>query len=333
MKETKEYIHLNSENRDSNAYPSGNSYTMYLPKPLKNIVSAEIMVARVPNTIYNITTSGQILVTQDSTVSLPAGFYADPVVLATEISNRLNSSETFQWIPAEGKFIYLHKTSVTSFVTVTSDDAATLLGFTTGTVNYTIPVSLSDTSITGYTKCVKSPTTGDMTKNDFIFLEIPELGHTRFQDASSGPYNAMNASGLFTGITLDVPPNTVKIFKHNDYPISVTYDVPIASISKLTVKWYDKNRKLVNFQGLEDNAVILRFTTNIDAEPLDIPEISDFDKERDEFKRKLIESVKPPEIRQEKKLWGKWVFVLGLIALFAIWSLKKTSGVNSLRRI
>jgi hypothetical protein len=50
MSTTTTYIHVNSANRDTSTYPSGNTYTMYLPNPIKNVTQVEVIVARIPNT-------------------------------------------------------------------------------------------------------------------------------------------------------------------------------------------------------------------------------------------------------------------------------------------
>jgi hypothetical protein len=88
---TTSYVHVNSANRDMIAFPSGNAYSVYLPNPVKNVTQVEIITARIPNTIYNLTSNGPVLNTLGKNgVLLPSGFYSDPAVLATELTNRIN---------------------------------------------------------------------------------------------------------------------------------------------------------------------------------------------------------------------------------------------------
>jgi hypothetical protein len=64
---------------------------VYLPNPVKNVTQVEIITARIPNTIYNLTSNGPVLNTLGKNgVLLPSGFYSDPAVLATELTNRIN---------------------------------------------------------------------------------------------------------------------------------------------------------------------------------------------------------------------------------------------------
>jgi hypothetical protein len=218
---------------------------------------------------------------------------------------------------------------------------STILGFDTNVRNNVLQVPPDKSQIvTTFGYYVKSKYVGDMTKNDFIFLDIPELSHTKFQDAVSNPQmttrtidqngNVINIStgngkpsltGVFTGITMDVAPNTVKIFKNNDYPISISYDPPLSQVSSLTMNWYDKNRKLVNFQGLEDNAVILRFTVDKDP-PKELDWI-------DEIKEKQIETLPAPPIPKpikEKKVWGRWFLMLIFLAFIGVVALRRVNG-------
>lgn len=338
------YVHVNSGKRDTTAYPNGNTYSMYLQNPIKNVVQVEVIVARIPNTLYNITSSGspQIIFNGTTNITIPVGFYSDPTTLANVIQNYLLSGP-FTWLPAEGKFLYLSENPDT--IQVLTTDVATILGFDLNV--QTASLISSDPSIyaPGYTYFIKSQFIGDMTKNDFIFLDIPELSHTKFQDAVSSPQmttsismydnvlqmdkmvsissgdNSPSLTGVFTGITMDVAPNTIKIFKNNDYPISISYDPPLSQVSKLTMNWYDKNRNLINFQGMEDNAVILRFT--VKKEP--VREL-DWDFEVEQKVQETIPSLPPPKPIKEKKVWGRWFLILLFAAFVGLISLRRVSG-------
>jgi hypothetical protein len=316
------YVHLNSYNRDMTRYPSGNAYTLYVSTAIKNIIKAEVILARVPNTIYYLTSTTSLLSTDHtSTLFMPPGYYADPVVLATEIANRMsNANESFQWVPAEGKFIYLSKNAGT--ITVNTQDMADLIGFNMGVTYNTVPVTDSLTSINGWSRCFKSPIVVDMTRNDFLFLNIDELNHNNFKDgyASGNPSSGIpNNTGSFTGITMDVPPNTVKIFKNSDYPIAVHFDPPISSVDRFTLTWYDSKRRIVNFQGFEDNAVILRITSAKPPGPLFL---GSFEEEKEEEKEP---PPKPPlpKVIKDKKTWGRWFILLVLSAIITLWVASK----------
>jgi hypothetical protein len=162
-----------------------------------------------------------------------------------------------------------------------------------------------------------------------LYLNIEELNHNNFLDGygNINMYNSSNklinlpntaitnCTGLFTGITMDVAPNTAKLFKNSDYPIKVEFDPPLTSIDRLSVSWYDVNRNLVNFQGFEDNAVILRVTSQRRQGTLPIIE--------EEFERPPPPPIPPPKKIREKKTWGRWFVFLVLSAILSVWLLKK----------
>lgn len=55
MESLVEYIYVDSRTRDSNLFPNGNAYSVYLTNPIKNIKRVDLVSASVPNTMYNLT--------------------------------------------------------------------------------------------------------------------------------------------------------------------------------------------------------------------------------------------------------------------------------------
>ena len=71
-----------------------------------------------------------------------------------------------------------------------------------------------------------------------------------------------NISRTFGLIPMDVNGGEIKRYKKTtDYDFAIDYPYPIQSLSKLTVRWVDKNGDIVNFNGLDDNSFLLRFHT------------------------------------------------------------------------
>ena len=123
-----EYIYVDSRTRDSNLYPSGNAYIVYLTNPLKNISKVELISAKVPNTIYNLNLGSNVLnFGGTSNLSLASGFYSAST-LANEIVNtgRLPSGTSVYYSTAEGKYIFYSTSSFT--MNVTTREMATLTG-------------------------------------------------------------------------------------------------------------------------------------------------------------------------------------------------------------
>ena len=59
---------------------------------------------------------------------------------------------------------------------------------------------------------------------------------------------------------MDVSSGCIKTFKeHSDYKIQVEYPKPIDQIDRLTVHWRDFYGNLLNFNGVEENSILLRF--------------------------------------------------------------------------
>lgn len=246
------YIHVDSKNRDSNLYPFGNSYVLHVISPIKNVKRIDLVSAKIPNSMYNITNGTNVITTDTVNISLNTGFYSAQL-LEEEISSRLNIREGIKYLQAEGKFIYLTNDSNKTFVVNTSE-LSKLLGLVQGTV---YNVQSIDVPINGFSYGVKSERVIDLSLNEYVFLDIEEFRTPFFEDAKSLPLTGSSARNMFAVIPMDVPSTHVKTFKENtDFFTQV--DVPIETLSRITVRWYDKDLNLLNFQGFENNAFIIR---------------------------------------------------------------------------
>jgi hypothetical protein len=202
--------------------------------------------------MYNITNGTNVITTDTVNISLNTGFYSAQL-LEEEISSRLNIREGIKYLQAEGKFIYLTNDSNKTFVINTSE-IAKLLGLVKSKV-YT--VQSIDVPINGFSYGVKSERVIDLSLNEYVFLDIEEFRTPFFEDAKSLPLSGSSARNMFAVIPMDVPSTHLKTFKENtDFFTQV--DVPIETLSRITVRWYDKDLNLLNFQGFENNAFIIR---------------------------------------------------------------------------
>lgn len=265
------YLHIDSKNRDTNLYPNGNTYVLHIPTTIKNVVRADLVSARVPNTMYNLTNGTNVFSTASLSgpVSVTPGFYSAQL-LEDELNERLNIREAIKYSQAEGKFLYLTNES-TSTITVHSTELAKMLGLD---ANKTYTVSLLDIAISGFTYAVKSQRVVDFSLNEYVFLDIEEFRSPFFSDAKSLPLSGANTGNMFTAIPMDVPSTHVKNFKENtDYSVSIDIN-PKQNISRLTIRWYDKDLNLLNFHGFDNNGFILRLHTD-DLLPLSLSNIDD----------------------------------------------------------
>lgn len=306
------YIHVDSKNRDSNLYPGGNNFVLHLSSPIKGVKKVDLVSAKVPNSMYNLTNGTNVISTSDITVSLDPGFYSAQLV-ESEIAKRLNVRENIKYLQAEGKFIYLTNDS-TSFITVNTSEMAKILGFNQ---NNTYTVQPLNVAINGFSYGVKSIRVVDLSINEYVFLDIEEFRTPFFEDAKSLPISGSSARNMFAAIPMDVPSTHIKTFKENlDFYTGI--NVALQNLSRLTIHWYDKDLKPLNFQGFENNAFILRVHTEIVTESQDDEHDvtrETIDKYIQEVKNKIEEeTVKKPE---KKSTLGKWFVILIILSVIA----------------
>lgn len=267
-----EYIHVDSRIRDSNLYPNGNAYTLYLTNPLKNISKVELVSAKIPNSIYNLNFGSNVLnFGGTSNLSLAPSFFSAST-LATEITNtgRLPAGLTVYYSTNEGKYIFYSASSFT--MNVTTQEMATMLGMPRGVVqtaaipSATSPDGLvygSNPTLTGK-YLLKSSNVADFTTNEFLFLDIMELRNQKLNLGSRISGNTFvntQASHAFGPVTLDVISGSIKTFRENgDYALAIDYPHVVEKLSSLTVTWRDINGNPVIFNGANNNSFMLRVT-------------------------------------------------------------------------
>lgn len=284
---TTEYknIFVSSENRDTELYPSGNSYTLVITHPVKFIKRVELLHASVPNTIYNISVGTDVIQVSNTitasggtptTFSVPPGFYSGPG-LATELTGVLSGATgvTVTYLQNEGKFLFTRPTATGSFDVIPgTQEISDILGFTYGdTLASTSVATETDTNLplySGHTRYsgkefIKSTTIANLHPHEGIFLDIEELRTNNNEDAvkwSGNTFSGQNISRTFGLIPMDVNGGDIKRYKKTtDFDFAIDYPYPIQSLSKITVQWLDKNGQRVNFNGLNDNSFLLRFHT------------------------------------------------------------------------
>lgn len=303
------YIHVDSKNRDKTLFPHGNTYVIDIPHVIKSAVRVDLVSAKVPNSMYNLTNGVNVLSTHNITVSIEPGFYS-----ACTLPDAL-SPVSFEYIPSEGKFVYLTNES-TSTLTVHSHEMAKMLGFDANT-SYTV----SQLPMSGFSYGVKSDRVVDFSLNEYVFLDIEEF-RTPFT----------NAGNMFAVIPMDVSSTQIKTFKENTDYIMSTRLTHQQTISRLTIHWYDKDLKLLNFQGFDNNGFVLRVYTERAVEPIkamtatDEPERALVDMYIKEIKKRLDEEAaqKEKEAKANAKVrFGKWAVIVAILGIFVSWYFTK----------
>lgn len=285
-------LFASSENRDTSLYPNGNSYTLHLTTPIKHVKRVELLHASIPNTLFNLTDGTGVIglsnaITPHTTqplltyFSIPKGFYSAPAI-ANEISNAVsnNTNISMAYIVAEGKFMFSRDDDTPFTLWSNTAELSHLLGFNSSntqtlinssnvavSTGLDIPLYSDNLQYVGK-DFIKSDHVANLAPNEGVFLDILEFRSNSNEDAVAldggqlGTYSGQNISRSFGLIPMDVSSGAIKRFdKNSDYDFAIDYPHPIDSLSRLTVRWVDKNGQLLDFNGQNDNSFLLRFYT------------------------------------------------------------------------
>jgi len=268
-------LFVNSKNRDKTLYPSGNSYTLHLTTPIRNITRIDLVSVKIPNTTYNLTATSNIVINTTTNVSMLPGYYTT-ASFTTEFNSSNQTSVRVNYSTAEGRFLF-YGSSLSSLSA--TGQLSNIIGITTASsfAASSNPAYASNTAYSGM-NLIKSANVVDTSTNDYVWLDIDELRTPISIDAKSlvsmptgGPsaetgistflqtYQGLTSSTSFAMITMDVPNGEIKTFKEKtDYLISNKYPSRIDNLTRLTIKWLDINGLPISFNGLENNSFMLR---------------------------------------------------------------------------
>jgi hypothetical protein len=315
---TQRLVFADSDTRDSVLYPSGNSYVLHLTTPIKNIERVELVSARVPNTMYNITDGTNIFSIGATNFSIRPGFYS-VYGIAAAVGN-ITGAPTLDYLPDEGKIIFSNPGAFS--ITIQSEEFAKIVGLSN---NITYAATVATNLDPGYTGkyIVRSSTLVDLSLNDYVFLDIDELRtphniDARKLDGSSGTVSGSNANRSFAPIIMDVGSACIKNFHENkDYRISVEYPEPINVLQRLTIRWFDKDGNLLDFRGWNTNAFVLRIHVKPEPERTLPPPPPLQDVELKRIIDAMTLTLPPPPKEETKKFKVPW-FLLVLATLIGI---------------
>jgi hypothetical protein len=309
-------IFADSGNRSLTLNPTGDSYTLHLTRPIKNIERVELVSARVPNTMYNLTSNTNAILygtVGNPTTPLPLnqGFYS-AYTLATAITAL--GSVTLTYLPQEGHYIFSGSSQFS--IKINEPQLALMLGMTLGSVLTSGPAGPTDPSYTGQ-QILRSSTLVDFSLNDYVFLDIEELRTPFHMDTGgslstkTGTLTNSTVNRAFAPIIMDVGSACIKNFHENkDYKVSVFYPEPITSLQRLTVRWVDKTGTNLNFQGWDTNAFVLRLYLR--EEPVQLPPPPPL---QDVEIKRIIEAMTialpPPPKPKKRKI--PWFIILGIL--------------------
>lgn len=250
-------IYLDSRKRNE---PFGNSYVLYLQNPLKNVEKVELVAATVPNTMYNITNGSNIFSVSGSNCSVSNGFYSSASLVnsVNDSLKLLSSTVKLTFLNEEGKFMF-YDTSTFS-ITTYSNEFVNITGFTSGSSQVASSnIGVYSQTYTGQNILKSNVVANFKILGEYVHLDIVELRRPFSIDAISNVYKSQSST-TFAIIPMDVSSGCIKTFKENsDYKIQIEYPKPIDQIDRLTVNWRDFYGNLLNFNGVDENSILLRF--------------------------------------------------------------------------
>lgn len=252
------YVYIDSRNR---VEPYGNSYSVYTSDKLEMIRRVELVNTSVPNTMYNVPTNGTLFNIDTQAIALPAGFYtASTIVTDLNVNQGMSlSNVTVNYLQSEGKLIF---SNASPFSIITGNVSAPLGLLPNSTYSSVVAGPSSNVWNTQYIgkNIIKSSNICDFTSTNFVFLDISEVRSSSFVDTSSVNGSGGNVRRTFGPIPLNVVSGSIKTFtESSDFPIGVDFVPPLGSLERLTVTWKDYKGNMINFNGFENNSILLRF--------------------------------------------------------------------------
>ena len=319
------YVFADSRNRDTTLYPSGNTYTLYLTNPIHSVTQVDLVAARVPNTMYNLTNGSNVLTytsnTVATTVSVLPGYYS-AFGLARAISTASGFTFCCVFLESQGKFLF-YSTCVSFTVQANTAEIQRMLGIPDGS-SYssfwyaTNPVFVNDQDYYSQSLFI-CPNIADLSYYEYVFLDIIELRSTSILDARKliqGTTDGQTIRSTFGMVPMDVSSGVIKYYKEtSDYNQYIQYNTPIPKIDRLTVQWIDRTGQPLNFQTFDHNAFTLRFYCEYREPPPPTPPLQDVQIQR--IVDAMTHAPPPPKPPEEKRVLGRWVLVIVIIGFVA----------------
>lgn len=252
---------INSQDRNTSAYPSNSSYQIDLDVIYKDIISVELISAIVPKTQYLLNSSNSTIYFNEGgseiSATVSSGNYT-ATALGTALGNAMTTSggQTYTVTP---------DSTTTNTYTISASGTFSLI-FVGDTVTY------NETTRTNYKTNSIGPVIG-FSKTDFV-TSTSHTGDNQFNlngdtyvllhikdfDNLFGVHNE-SVSKSFAKIMLDTPQSEYKFFKsQTDYITRKEFSPMKAKLSQLNIKFLNYNGSEYDFGGLE-HTLCFKITT------------------------------------------------------------------------
>lgn len=312
------YVFVDSASRDTAVYPNGNVYTLHLTNPVHSVIQVDLVAAKVPNTMYNLTNGSNVLSFNSNVLSISPGYYS-ACGLAQALVDSSGSTLCVEFVPDEGRYIF--SSNLVSFTLQgQTTEIRNLLGISSGVLSsFAGSASPVYANNVAYAKLsmYKSTRIIDLSTNEYVFLDIEELRTTSVLDAKKlirGTTEGSTIRSTFGMIPLDVQSGGIKNYKETtDYKQYILYNTPIPKLDRLTIRWIDRNGQALNFQGFDHNAFTLRVHCEYHNPPPPTPPLQDIQIQR------IVDAMQhappPPKPPTEKRVFGRWVIAITMFLI------------------
>ena len=235
-------IEINSRDRNQLSYPTSSQFRWRLMRPIKDIISIQVVGGSIPTTFFSIDTGyNQFTFIEDGitfTVTLTPGVYSAASDLATELQTRLNGLSSIQNTYA------VTVVSLTSQLKITGTKGGGVVSFSllfaTG-----IYVALDYTSSSG--GIILSPNCVDqgfLTNRLYLYLNQENSQDLGTVDRGAGKKKAFSIVYFDSGDTVN------KTFSKDTFePTFISSPAPISRLTTLDLSLRNEFDYLVNFNG------------------------------------------------------------------------------------
>ena len=246
-------------------YPNSNTYTLYLTTPIKSVSTLRVIMAKVPNTFDNITVGSNLFTFNGVNYSILPGFFS-AYGLATAMINTTNGQLGVQYLDDQGMFIFSASSAFTiSFNTTELQSRVGILtGATlTGTLGSLNPVYKTD-PVYASLYILLSTQVVNLNTTECAFLDVEEFRNNNVVDsralntAYNQSYAGTSVERIISVVPITVDSGKVQSFlAASNYSMMITLNTPVQNLQRVTVRWIDKDGKLLNFNGYNNNSFLI----------------------------------------------------------------------------
>lgn len=241
-------IVIDSKDRNKNLHPLANQYEMRLPSEVTDVISAKLMSADIPLSMYLVNdyfnTLNLVYDGQDYTVVLDKGDYTN-VGLATMITTRINTvigSSSFEvsYNSITDNYVFKADEAFSVVFDASKNNLGAMLGFASNTVYPSSNIGSHHLS-----HVVKSVYRKNFNFNNHIIMYIDQFDNYQSPSTELDRCFAI-IPPVYTQMNFSDHPDLIKVFSP-----------PIPRLTRLIVRFFDRYGNPYDFQNMEHRFELL----------------------------------------------------------------------------